>query len=193
MFNSSYFLLSSCPNLLHSNPDSGGHKTGKNSFPVWIDFLCLFTSMWFHFQHRQNPTCKTTLRKWKQKTTNQNLTDIFKRKNFKSFTTENYSLPLFGTHGKGCVIFSKAVDISLEKILWMGRENQNLFSSRTNAYDFRPREVKKSLFNPKAEMRVYMLSFQEHGPVVLSTVIFFLCLSSQWILSFSKCPPGCRK
>lgn len=152
MFNSSYFLLSSCLNLLYSNPDSGGHKTGKNSFPVQVNFLCLFISMWFHFQHWQKLTCKTTLRKWKQKTTTQKLTDIFKRKSFKSFTTENYSLTLFSVHGKDCVVFSKAVDTSLGKILWMGRENQNLSSSRTNAYDLRPREVKKTpLLNPKSD------------------------------------------
>lgn len=51
------------------------------------------------------------------KTTKQKLTDIFERKSLKSLITENYSLHLFGIHGKGCVIFSKAVDISSDKIL----------------------------------------------------------------------------
>lgn len=148
-----------------------------------VNFLCRFTSVWFHFQHWQKPTCKTTLRKRKQKNHKPKISIHFQNKNFKSLTTENYSL--LGINRKGCVIFSKLVDISLGEILWMGMENQNLSSSRTNAYDLRPREVKITL-KPKiwlAERRVCMLPFQKHRPVVLSTLTFsYACYVSEYFL-----------
>jgi len=58
--------MSSCPDFLHSDPDSEGHKIKKASFTVQLNFLCLPTAMCFHFQHREKPSCKTTQRIWNQ-------------------------------------------------------------------------------------------------------------------------------